>query len=339
MWKTSAARLGIPLQDGKAVEVHGKIGVYEVSGQYQLYADQIRPVGEGALYQEFMRLKAMLEAEGLFASERKRPIPIFPQKIGIITSATGAALRDMLNTLRRRLPLVQVILAPSPVQGIEAPPALVKAIQSLNLQFPDVIILARGGGSIEDLWAFNDERVVRAVALSEVPVICGVGHETDFTLSDFAADLRAPTPTAAAELATQFTVQDLAGTVSNLQSRMNKSVVEYLNVQKNVLASLLTQMKYVSPDRRIQSERQHVDELARRAYSSLFHHIQLQSTHVRGMQRRLEALNPNAVLARGYAVVTRKEDGSVVSRVSQASDEMKVRVSDGEFEVKKSTSR
>jgi exodeoxyribonuclease VII large subunit len=339
MWKTSAARLGIPLQDGKAVEVHGKIGVYEVSGQYQLYADQIRPVGEGALYQEFMRLKAMLEAEGLFASERKRPIPIFPQKIGIITSATGAALRDMLNTLRRRLPLVQVILAPSPVQGIEAPPALVKAIQALNLQFPDVIILARGGGSIEDLWAFNDERVVRAVALSEVPVICGVGHETDFTLSDFAADLRAPTPTAAAELATQFTVQDLAGTVSNLQSRMNKSVVEYLNVQKNVLASLLTQMKYVSPDRRIQSERQHVDELARRAYSSLFHHIQLQSTHVRGMQRRLEALNPNAVLARGYAVVTRKEDGSVVSRVSQASDEMKVRVSDGEFEVKKSTSR
>jgi exodeoxyribonuclease VII large subunit len=337
MWKTSAARLGIPLQDGKAVEVHGKIGVYEVSGQYQLYADQIRPVGEGALYQEFMRLKAMLEAEGLFAPERKRPIPMFPQKIGIVTSATGAALRDMLNTLRRRLPLVQVLLAPSPVQGIEAPPALVKAIQSLNLQSPDVIIIARGGGSIEDLWAFNDERVVRAVALSEVPIICGVGHETDFTLCDFAADLRAPTPTAAAELATQITMQDLAGTVSNLQSRITRSVVEYLNVQRSALASLLTQMKYVSPERRILSERQHVDELSRRAYSSLLHHIQLQSAHVKGMQRRLAALNPSAVLARGYAVVTRKEDGSVVSRVSQASDEMKVRVSDGEFEVRKST--
>ena len=335
MWKTSAMRLGIPLQDGKAVEVHGKIGVYEVSGQYQLYADQIRPVGEGALYQEFMRLKAMLEVEGLFAPERKRPIPMFPQKIGIVTSATGAALRDMLNILRRRLPLVQVILAPSPVQGIEAPPALVKAIQALNLQSPDIIILARGGGSIEDLWAFNDERVVRAVALSDVPVICGVGHETDFTLCDFAADLRAPTPTAAAELATQITVQDLAATLSNLQSRMNKSVVEYLNVQKSVLASLLTQMKYVSPERRILSERQRVDELSRRAYSSLFHQIQLQSTHVKGMQRRLEALNPSAVLRRGYAVVTRKDDGSVVSRVSQASDEMKVRVSDGEFEVRK----
>ena len=334
MWRTSAARLGIPLQDGKAVEVHGKIGVYEVSGQYQLYADQIRPMGEGALYQEFMRLKAMLEAEGLFAPERKRPLPMFPQKIGIVTSATGAALRDMLNILRRRLPLVEVLLAPSPVQGIEAPPALVQAIQSLILHSPDVIILARGGGSIEDLWAFNDERVVRAVAMCPVPIICGVGHETDFTLCDFAADLRAPTPTAAAELATQITVQDLAATVSNLQSRINKSVIEYLNVQKSVLASLVTQMKYVSPDRRIQSDRQRLDELARRARASLDHHIQLQSAYVKGVQRRLEALNPSAVLARGYAVVTRKDDGSVVSRVSQAGDEMKVRVSDGEFEVK-----
>ena len=336
MWKTSAMRLGIALQDGKAVEVHGKIGVYEVSGQYQLYADQIRPVGEGALYQEFMRLKAMLEAEGLFASERKRPIPLFPQKIGIVTSATGAALRDMLNTIRRRLPLIEVILAPAPVQGIEAPPALVRAIQSLVLQSPDVIIIARGGGSIEDLWAFNDEHVVRAVALSSVPIICGVGHETDFTLCDFAADLRAPTPTAAAELATQITLQDLAATVANFQARMNKSMLETLNVQKSVLASLVAQMRYVSPERRIQSERQRVDELARRAHSALFHHLQLQSAHVKGMQRRLEALNPNAVLARGYAVVTRKEDGGVVSRVAEASDDMKVRVSDGEFEVKPS---
>src|SRR6266540_260036 len=239
MWKTSAARLRIPLQDGKAVEVHGKIGVYEVSGQYQLYADQIRPVGEGALYQEFMRLKAMLEVEGLFAPERKRPIPMFPQKIGIVTSATGAALRDMLNILRRRLPLVQVILAPSPVQGIEAPPALVKAIQALNLQSPDIILLARGGGSIEDLWAFNDERVVRAVASSSIPIICGVGHETDFTLSDFAADLRAPTPTAAAELATQLTIQDLTVTISSLQSRLNTATLDFLNDQRTFLASLL----------------------------------------------------------------------------------------------------
>jgi exodeoxyribonuclease VII large subunit len=335
MWKTSAMRLGIALQDGKAVEVHGKIGVYEVSGQYQLYADQIRPVGEGALYQEFMRLKAMLEAEGLFAPERKRPIPMFPQRIGIVTSATGAALRDMLNTLRRRLPLVEVILAPSPVQGVEAPPALVRAIDALILQSPDVILLARGGGSIEDLWAFNDERVVRAVALSDVPIICGVGHETDFTLCDFAADLRAPTPTAAAELATQITMIDLRTSLQNYRTRLLSATFKLLTEQKTSVSSLVSELRYVSPERRIQSERQRADELWRRAYSSLFHHIQLQSTHIRGMQSRLEALNPSAVLARGYAVVTRKDDDSVVSRVAQASDEMKVRVSDGEFEVRK----
>ena len=339
MWKTSAARLGIPLQDGKAVEVHGKIGVYEVSGQYQLYVDQIRPVGEGALYQEFMRLKAMLEAEGLFAAERKRLIPMFPKRIGIVTSATGAALRDMLNTLRRRLPLVEVILAPSPVQGIEAPPALVKAIQSLILHSPDVILLARGGGSIEDLWAFNDERVVRAVAMSSVPVICGVGHETDFTLCDFAADLRAPTPTAAAELATQITMIDLRAGLQSYKTRILSATLNLLAEQKTALSSLISGLRYVSPDRRIQSGRQRVDELTRRARSSLFHQLQLQSTQVRGMQRRLQALNPMAVLGRGYAVVTRKDDGSVVSRVSQADDEMNIRVSDGEFEVKLARSR
>jgi len=335
MWKTSASRLGIALQDGKAVEVHGRIGIYEVSGQYQLYADQIRSLGEGALYQEFLRLKSMLEAEGLFAPERKRPIPIFPRKIGIVTSATGAALRDMLNILRRRLPLVEIIFAPSPVQGIEAPPALVQAIQLLNTHLPDVILLARGGGSIEDLWAFNDERVVRAVAMSNVPIICGVGHETDFTLSDFAADLRAPTPTAAAELATQITLLDLSAELQLYRTRLSSSTLKLIAEQKSFLSSLITQLRYASPERRIQSERQRVDELARRAHSSLSYRVQLQTTHVKGMQKRLAALNPLAVLARGYAVLTRKDDGSVVSRVSQASGVMNVRVSDGEFKVEK----
>ncbi|HLF74996.1 MAG TPA: exodeoxyribonuclease VII large subunit [Anaerolineales bacterium] len=339
MWKTSASRLGIPLQDGREVEVHGRIGVYEVSGQYQLYADQIRPLGEGALYQEFMRLKAMLEAEGLFAPERKRPIPALPRRIGIVTSGTGAALRDILNTLRRRLPLVEVILAPSPVQGSEAPPALVEAIQLLNYQLPDyqlpdVILLARGGGSIEDLWAFNDERVVRAVATSEAPVICGVGHETDFTLCDFAADLRAPTPTAAAELATQITVHDLAASISNLQSRLVSSTLSLIAERKSFLSSLTARLRYASPERRIQSERQRVDELARRAYSSLLHGVQLQSTHVKGMQKRLAALSPLAVLGRGYAVVTRKDDGSVISRVAQvdSGEQILIRVSDGQMD-------
>jgi exodeoxyribonuclease VII large subunit len=336
MWKTNAARLRMPLQDGKEIEVHGKIGVYEVSGQYQLYVDQVRPVGEGALYQEFMRLKTMLEAEGLFDPARKRPIPAFPKRIAVVTSATGAALRDMLNTLRRRLPLVEVILVASPVQGVEAPPALVNALSTAALQAPDVILLARGGGSIEDLWAFNDERVVRAVAMSPVPVISGVGHETDFTLCDFAADLRAPTPTAAAELATQITIIDLRANLSHLQSRLQAAASDILADQRSTLSSLLSQLRCVSPARRILSERQRVDELTRRVHSSLYHHIRLQAAHIQGMRRRLEALNPNAVLRRGFAVVTRKQDRQVVSRVALASDEMVVRVSDGEFEVRRS---
>jgi exodeoxyribonuclease VII large subunit len=334
MWKTSAARLRLGLQDGMEVEVHGRIGVYEVSGQYQLYADQIRPVGEGALYQEFMRLKSMLETEGLFDPERKRPIPMLPKKIGIVTSATGAALRDMLNTLRRRLPIVEVLLAPSPVQGVEAPPALVKAIQSLALQSPDVILMARGGGSIEDLWAFNDERVVRAVANSPIPIICGVGHETDFTLSDFAADLRAPTPTAAAELATQITLLDLRALLENQRNRLAAATLSLLADQKNIVSSLTAALRYATPERRILSERQRVDELARRAHSSLLHRIQLQSTQVHGMERRLEALNPLAVLARGYAVVTQKGDGSVVTQVAQTrpGQQVQIRVSDGQVD-------
>jgi len=336
MWKTSAARLNLSLRDGMAVEVHGKVGIYEPQGLYQLYADQIREVGEGALYQEFMRLKSLLEAEGLFDPDRKRHIPELPHKIGIVTSATGAALRDMLNTLRRRMPLVEVILAPSPVQGTEAPPAIVKAIEALDRLELDIIIIARGGGSIEDLWAFNDERVVRTVADALTPIISGVGHETDFTLSDFAADLRAPTPTAAAELATQITKLDLQAEVQTYQSRLASSTISLITEQKTLLAALTAQLRYLSPARLIQSERQRVDELSRRSLMSVLYRINLQKNHFDGTQKRLAALSPLAVLARGYAVLTRKDDGSVISRVAQVSNEMKVRVSDGEFEVKKS---
>jgi exodeoxyribonuclease VII large subunit len=333
MWKQDAPRLRVALQDGMAVEAHGRITVYEPQGTYQLAVNLIQPIGEGALYQEFLRLKAMLEAEGLFAVERKRPIPELPRKIGIITSGTGAALRDMLNTLRRRLPLVQVILAPSPVQGVEAPPALVNALLSVNKQNPDVILLARGGGSIEDLWAFNDERVVRAVANSNAPVICGVGHETDFTLCDFAADLRAPTPTAAAELATQTTVDDLQDLLTSYFSRLSSSTLNLVAEEKASVSAFASRLKYVSPERRIRSEYQTLDELSRRVLSALTHHIQLQSRHVDGISKRLLSLNPEGILSRGYAIITRKDDGKVVSQVVQAKGEMTVRVSDGEFDV------
>lgn len=333
IWKTSVSRLKLVLQDGMAVTVHGRIGVYEVSGQYQLYADQILPVGEGALYQEFQKLKALLEAEGLFELERKRSIPDFPNRIGIVTSATGAAIKDILNTLRRRLPLVEVFLAASPVQGEDAPLKLVESLTALNDldPKPDVILLARGGGSIEDLWAFNDERVVRAVAGSSVPIICGVGHETDFTLSDFAADLRAPTPTAAAELATQITASDLLENLHSNESRLSTWFHSNMDDRRTALSGLKDGLRFLSPSRRIQSNRQHLDELARRINSGGSHRLALEVSRLDGLRDRLEALNPTHILNRGYAIITRQNDGTLVHKVNQASGEIQIRVSDGEF--------
>jgi exodeoxyribonuclease VII large subunit len=334
MWKSDAARLKLPLRDGMEVEAHGRIGIYEAGGQYQLYADALRPVGEGALYAEFLRLKALLEAEGLFDPARKRDIPQLPRRIGIVTSATGAALRDMLHTLRRRLPLVDVILAPSPVQGADAPAALVTALQKLNRFQPDVILVARGGGSIEDLWAFNDERVVRAVAASGIPVVSGVGHETDFTLTDFAADLRAPTPTAAAELATPVTLFDLASGMSDLGQRADMAITGLLERGRVDVTNIESRLRFYSPARRLQSERQRADELARRLSGAQAHRLALEASGLGGMGKRLEALNPFQVLARGYAVVTRPADGSLVRSVEdvRAGEGLRVRVSDGEIE-------
>jgi exodeoxyribonuclease VII large subunit len=338
MWKGDALRVrGMPLQDGLSVEAHGKLGLYEPSGQYQLIVDLLRPAGEGALYAEFMRLKSLLEAEGLFAPERKRPLPNFPRTIGLVTSGTGAALRDMLNVLRRRLPLAEVVLAASPVQGVEAPPALVLALQKLNtLVKPEVILLARGGGSIEDLWAFNDERVVRAVAESKAPVITGVGHETDFTLVDFASDLRAPTPTAAAELATPITIFDLAGALRADSERLTQALNRQIGERRAGLESLNVGLRFYSPTRRLQTEAQRLDDLSRRAARALTQRLALESAHLAGIGRRLESLSPLAVLRRGYAVVTRVADEKIVETAGQApaGSELRVRLASGKLEVK-----
>jgi exodeoxyribonuclease VII large subunit len=338
MWKGDAIRVrSMPLQDGLSIEAHGKIGVYEPSGQYQLIVDILRPAGEGALYAEFMRLKALLEAEGLFVPERKRPLPNFPRTIGVVTSSTGAALRDMLNVLRRRLPLVDVVLAASPVQGTEAPPALVLALQKLNtLVKPDVILLARGGGSIEDLWAFNDERVVRAVAESKTPIITGVGHETDFTLVDFASDFRAPTPTAAAELATPITMLDLAGALRADRQRLVDVFNRQIDERRAGLESLNAGLRFYSPVRRLQTESQRLDDLSRRASRALAQHLALASAHLAGASRRLESLSPLAVLGRGYAVVTRVADGKIVEAAKQAptGSDLRVRLAAGSLNVR-----
>ncbi|MCZ2126719.1 MAG: exodeoxyribonuclease VII large subunit [Anaerolineales bacterium] len=335
MWRSDAQRTRPVLQEGAAVEARGKIVVYEPQGQYQLVANWIRPQGEGALFQEFLRLKSALEAEGLFDAESKREIPEFPKVIGVVTSATGAALRDMLNTIRRRQPLTRVILAASPVQGADAPPALVNALEALNRQKPDLILIARGGGSLEDLWAFNDERVVRAVAASSAPTISGVGHETDFTLTDFVADLRAATPTAAAELATAVSRDDLQAELTHQSSRLVDLTASRISDSRNLLAALTARLRYYSPARRVQLENQRLDEMTRRVASALTHRIQLQAFRVDGLSKRLGALNPENVLARGYAVVTRVADGKLVRNAEQAQGALRVRVRDGEFEVER----
>jgi exodeoxyribonuclease VII large subunit len=332
IWKSNAQRLRVALQNGMALEAHGYISLYDRDGQYQLYVDTLRPAGEGYLYQEFLRLKARLEAEGLFAPEHKRPIPARPRRIGIVTSATGAALQDMLNTLGRRYPLVEVVLAPAAVQGTEAPLELVAALRALNaLGDMDVILIGRGGGSLEDLWAFNDERVVRAVAASRAPVIAGIGHETDFTLTDFAADLRAPTPTGAAVQATPD-IADLKLEFQSAENRLGAALLDRVSQEQSTLQNLTHRLQQASPWWRIQTERQRLDQQAVRLGHGLAHELRLQKSRLNGLESHLTSLNPMAVLQRGYAVV-RQADGKVVTSVGQvqAGQEINVRVIDGQF--------
>ena len=334
MWRNTVTKQSFLPRDGDAIDVHGSISVYEAGGQYQLYADIFRLAGEGALYQEFLRLKALLEAEGLFDLERKRPIPPRPKRIGIVTSPTGAALQDLLNTIQRRYPLVGVVLSPTPVQGDEAPLGIIKALQDVvRIANPDVIILARGGGSIEDLWAFNDENVARTIASSPVPIITGVGHETDFTIADFVSDLRAPTPTAAAELATPNQA-DLRLELSELNTQLNHLLQAFHSELKWILKEMQNRLNRNSPLTRIQSDIQWVDELDHRLGASIQHKLLLDRTYLTGLIPQMASLNPVAVLERGYAILT-NQAGQTISRVGQVSggESLNVKVSDGVFGV------
>ena len=334
MWRNMAERLTIRPRDGDAVEAHGSLSVYERSGQYQLYVDFLRPKGAGELYREFLRLKEYLEQEGLFAPEHKQAIPLWPRRIGIVTSATGAALQDMLNTLRRRYPLVDVLLAPAAVQGDQAPPQIVAGLQALNRRGDvDVILLGRGGGSIEDLWAFNDERVARAIYASRIPVISGVGHETDFTMADFVADVRAPTPTAAAELAVPDQ-EELRGMTREFVLRLERSVEGLFSDQRWNLTNVASRLQRVSPGILIRAGRQRVDELQSRLERGGPRALKQSRAKLDNLTGRLQALSPLAILERGYAILT-KEDGVHVRRLGQVtgSDRLNVRVTDGNFGV------
>jgi exodeoxyribonuclease VII large subunit len=332
IWKTSAPRIRPLLQNGALVEAHGSIGIYERDGSYQLYINVVRPAGEGKLYQEFMRLKVRLEEEGLFDPERKRPIPSLPRCIGIVTSPTGAALQDVLNTFQKRYPLAEFVLAPTSVQGESAPREIVAALESLNEQVhPDVILMVRGGGSIEDLWAFNDEQVVRAVVASEAPVITGVGHETDFTLVDFAADFRAPTPTGAAVAATPDKA-DLQAGLNAAADRLTHSFHSIIISDSQYLETLTRHLRLTSPLWRVQNGRQRLDDLSERLKRSAALVLQFQRLKWMNINQRLAALNPLAVLDRGFAIVTQL-DGNLVRSIAQvkASQEVLVRLSDGQF--------
>ena len=336
IWRTAAQRLRTLPQDGALVQAHGSIGIYEAGGQYQLYVDQLRPAGEGALFQEFMRLKAQLEAEGLFAAERKRPIPANPRCIGVVTSPTGAALQDILNVLRRRYPLAEVVIAPAAVQGIEAPAQLVAALAALNRGTnPDVIVVARGGGSLEDLWAFNDERVVRAIAASQAPVVTGVGHETDFTLADFACDLRAPTPSAAAMLCTpdrEELRQALAVRASDLARIMQACLEDY----RWRLVDQQNELRRYSPLGFVRGERQRLDEAIHSSQQAMAHILELQRARLDGSQARLVSLSPQAVLQRGFAIITHHPHGSLVQGTHDVirGEALRVRLADGSFTVR-----
>ena len=333
LWRSTAQQLAyLPEGDGDAVLAHGKVSVYELSGQYQLYVDDLQPAGAGTLYVEFERLKAQLAQEGVF-DRAKRPLPRFPRRVGVVTSPSGAVWRDIQNVLRRRYPLVEVILAPTLVQGEEAPAQIVAALQAVS-QVPDVdvIILARGGGSIEDLWAFNDERVARALAAAPVPVVCGVGHETDVTIADYAADVRAPTPSAAAELVVPDR-QELARQVADYRVRLLAGVQGILALRRRQLTNEARALRRLSPQSWIDRYRQRVDELSHAAQQAVAHAHALRREQVRGLNFRLGALDPHATLKRGYAIVWRLADRRVVSRVRQvvAGDRVVVQVSDGEF--------
>ena len=335
MWRNQVANLAFLPQDGDAIEIHGSISIYEASGNYQLYGDLIRPAGEGTLYQEFLLLKAKLEAEGLFDPQRKRAIPPWPQTIGIITSPTGAALRDMHDTIQRRYPLVKLVLAPTQVQGDQATKGILSALEALNhLIKPDLILMARGGGSIEDLMAFNDEQVARAIADSTAPVITGIGHETDFTIADFAADLRAPTPTAAAELATPNQV-DLLASLRELSRELTSSTKSYLLEKRVGLERQHTRLHFRTPLTQVRRDQQRLDELNHRAGQALFYTVEIHRTRLAGLELRIQSLNPRAILKRGYSIVTHP-DGTLVSstRQVQTNDDLQVQVSDGAFPVR-----
>jgi exodeoxyribonuclease VII large subunit len=322
---------GAPLDNGAQVLAHGNISFYEQRGNVQLIVDFVQPAGVGARQAEFERLKEKLAADGLFDEARKRPLPAFPERIGVVTSPTGAVFHDICNVLARRWPLAEVVLAPTPVQGAEAAIGITEAVRQLNgMGGIDVIILARGGGSIEELWPFNEEIVARAVYASAVPIISGLGHETDFTIADFVADARAPTPSAAAEAVaphraeiTRQLGRMLLAVSSATQTNISERVTNVERAGRRLALAL--------PDTSRYAER--LASLLRHGVSGLARSLDQRSERTNSFASRLRALDPNATLARGYAVVQIRDGKQAVTSVKQIKgrERLDVHVKDGRF--------
>lgn len=329
MFRTYADRLRIRLSDGMRVIVHGHVSLYGPTGQYQLYADELEPDGVGTLAMQFEQLKRKLQAEGLFDPERKKPIPQMPMRVGIITSPTGAAIHDMIRISARRFPCAELILYPSLVQGTDAAEMLASGILFFQMtEMVDVIIIGRGGGSAEDLWAFNDEFLARTVAACTIPVISAVGHESDFTICDFVADLRAPTPSAAAELALPDRTTLLGG-LYEMRARMQTILTRRIATEKRTLEALSQSRVLRTPQRMLEPFQMRLSLLQERIDRASSEGItQKRERLLRGVDR-LEALSPLAVLKRGYAMVS-SGDRIIKSAVTvQEGEYLNIRFSDG----------
>lgn len=331
MFKWDARKNGQDLQEGLQVRVFGDLTCYAKQGKYQIAVKTVEALHKGNLFLEFEKLKKKLQAEGLFDERRKRPIPAFPRRIGVVTSPTGAAIRDILSVLRRRSPNLEVIVAPALVQGAGAAAQIAQGIADLNRLHPapDVLLVGRGGGSLEDLWAFNEEPVARAIFESKIPVISCVGHEVDFTIADFVADLRAPTPSAAAELVVQ-NADGVAQHIAQLQKRLFQAVSLFYERAKARVEVAVNSRIFKNPQLLTQEKEQRVDELSLALENAFEKQAQAAQNRLELLTQKLVALSPFSVLGRGYSI-TRKADGSVVSRVGQVQEQetIYIQVKDG----------
>lgn len=336
MFKPRSTWLRFKPGDGMRVLARARVSLYEARGEFQLIVDSLEEAGEGALQRAFEQLKTKLAAEGLFDADRKRAISKIPRRIGVITSPSGAAIRDVLSVIARRFPLAEIEILPVPVQGKEAPPAIVAMLGAASAaRRHDVLLLTRGGGSLEDLWAFNDETVARAIRASAIPVVSAIGHEIDFTIADFAADLRAPTPSAAAELLVPDAAEIARGFVRHRQ-RIEQLLLRGLESRTQRLDHLLARINAQSPQVRLARADERLHMLHRRLADRARGGIERRASRLGELARTLHAVSPLATLDRGYAILFERGSGRVVRSVTQATPgaPLRARVADGEIDLR-----